>query len=524
MIPILILRTEIVCFILLLFLLLASKLFYIGKETGFVFKKLVIFALIFVAFDGITVWTVNNMDIVPEWVNYAAHIVYYVAGVLYSKEILQYVASKFYPRASKQLFWWGFIPIIIFLALIPFPFMHIQYENFGGVYSSTGTPMYVGFALSFVFIIASMVLIILNRKTISRRIKFLVLPMILLVCVTSALQAFFKPLLFTGAAITILTIAFFLSLENPVHAFKQKLYLDALTGMGSSHGYAEELDRLEAVFASNPESARITVVFCDINNLRAVNNRYGHQEGDRYILLVASALGREITSSDKIFRIGGDEFVIFFKNVPEGEVVNEIRNVQNKVASANVDGKYVPAIAAGYAVSGKEYKNVKDVIKAADYAMYINKAELKEGKNDIVGATSIKTNVSGLTNSLFDALCLIDDKESYPYILNLETFITRISPGFKIKLGLEDVFIKNFIRTLVDIIHPDDVSQFVEDFSLIAKGRVETCDYSFRVKTMDEGYVKCVCRGARLKRGEDFPDIFAGYFLFEPRKTNDKAE
>ena len=66
--PILILRTEIVCLILLIYLLFVSKSFRMGKD-GRLFNLIMTFAMVHVIMDGVTVWTVNHPDTIPPWVN-----------------------------------------------------------------------------------------------------------------------------------------------------------------------------------------------------------------------------------------------------------------------------------------------------------------------------------------------------------------------------------------------------------------------------------------------------------------------
>ena len=86
MYPVLILREELVCFLVLIFLFFMSRAYLKGRDSG-PFTRLVIFALLHVIFDFVTIITVNNTDSVPEIVNDICHVIFYVTAILYTNEI-----------------------------------------------------------------------------------------------------------------------------------------------------------------------------------------------------------------------------------------------------------------------------------------------------------------------------------------------------------------------------------------------------------------------------------------------------
>ncbi len=110
-------------------------------------------------------------------------------------------------------------------------------------------------------------------------------------------------LLITGGAATIVTVGSF-SLENPADVFKQKLLIDALTGVKSRHSYERDIQRMEAEYARD-RKIRFGLVFCDINNLKAVNDERGHMEGDAYIGHIAQILMKDLHGAENIYRMGG---------------------------------------------------------------------------------------------------------------------------------------------------------------------------------------------------------------------------
>lgn len=112
---------------------------------------------------------------------------------------------------------------------------------------------------------------------------------------------------------------------------KMKTYLtqiskkDFLTGVNSRHSFHEY-----AVTLNNEKDVPLSVVMCDINGLRLINHAFGQEEGDRVLKVLANILKEVCTSHDKIFRWGGDEFIIIMPNVSEQlceEKMNQIESL-----------------------------------------------------------------------------------------------------------------------------------------------------------------------------------------------------
>ena len=86
MYPVLILREEAVCLIILILLALAAGVYNVDQENK-AFKRLISFAVLHVLFDVITVLTVNHQAAVPSIVNYVCHSIFYLAAILYANEM-----------------------------------------------------------------------------------------------------------------------------------------------------------------------------------------------------------------------------------------------------------------------------------------------------------------------------------------------------------------------------------------------------------------------------------------------------
>jgi diguanylate cyclase (GGDEF)-like protein len=153
---------------------------------------------------------------------------------------------------------------------------------------------------------------------------------------------------------------------------------DELTGVYNMRAFTR-LAATEHELASR--SARgYSILMVDIEHLKAINDTYGHEAGNRAVKLVAEALQRLTRSSDIVARFGGDEFIVFLVNADKAvgeEVAQRVRNVVF-ATTLEVDVKIVRIKANVGASSFPESGNaLEPVMAAADRMMYKDK-ELRE--------------------------------------------------------------------------------------------------------------------------------------------------
>ena len=121
-------------------------------------------------------------------------------------------------------------------------------------------------------------------------------------------------------------------------------------------------------------------VMCDCNDLKEINDRYGHEAGDRYIQAVAKVLRVAVDKTGICIRWGGDEFLLILPQCDEAEcrlLLDEIEREQEQMR------KVYPKmnVAMGMSVRSRLEQSEDAVIQLADQAMYRNKAERKAGEN-----------------------------------------------------------------------------------------------------------------------------------------------
>ena len=120
------------------------------------------------------------------------------------------------------------------------------------------------------------------------------------------------------------------------------------------------------------------LMLLDLDRFKSVNDRLGHQMGDKVLMDVAEDLKKLFRNSDVLSRLGGDEFVVYMKSVPEKEwalqrasqVVKEIRRW---VGSGSVNIQVTASV--GIVMTDMVPRSYDDLYRAADIAMYTAKAE-----------------------------------------------------------------------------------------------------------------------------------------------------
>ena len=150
---------------------------------------------------------------------------------------------------------------------------------------------------------------------------------------------------------------------------------DALTGLPGRELFKDRLE--QAVnYASRDPAFRFAVLYIDLDGFKAVNDTLGHAIGDNLLVTVARQLERCVRGSDTVARLSGDEFVILFEHLSRREDATQLaeRLVRDLAISINVAGREVRVGASIGVVLSGEHVRARDLLDAADRAMYQAKA------------------------------------------------------------------------------------------------------------------------------------------------------
>lgn len=371
---ILILREELLCAIILIFLQIYYAVNKVKTKEAF-FPKIASAALIHVLLDAITVYTVNHLDTVPAPLNRGLHILFYISGVLFA--ILLYNHSVnlcgLY-HISSRLRYTGYTLLAVFsvvLCFVPMQYVQGTYTNY-----SYGPLAFLAYGLFFFYCLLSLYILIRFRQKLDRKTRVFMIPFLSFLLLAVTAQAFSTELLFTGAIITLATLGLFVTLENPDKDYMEQALWDYTTGLKNRNSYERDMAQARFLAQAKKNPPNIGFLVADINNLKYVNDHYGHPEGDRLIAASSSILRNNLKTATNIYRMGGDEFLAIY-NTPDASVIRAEMDAVTK-ACRNVTDLSLPiCLAMGY-THGPLDSNVNELLKQADQKMYTCKAKLKE--------------------------------------------------------------------------------------------------------------------------------------------------
>ncbi|MBA3745150.1 sensor domain-containing diguanylate cyclase [Sporichthya sp.] len=148
---------------------------------------------------------------------------------------------------------------------------------------------------------------------------------------------------------------------------------DALTGLANRALLDDRLS--QAIAACEREGGVVAVLFCDVDGLKSVNDRYGHSFGDELLVTVARRLGLQVRGGDTLARFGGDEFVVVCNLRSPDDAASMCRRLSIAVEAdpdlIAPDGRAVPIrVSIGYAVSHDSRTDARALLVQADESMY----------------------------------------------------------------------------------------------------------------------------------------------------------
>ena len=150
--------------------------------------------------------------------------------------------------------------------------------------------------------------------------------------------------------------------------------VDELTGLNNRRGFVALGEHLASVAGRTGQT--VTVVYVDVDNMKAVNDTFGHAEGDRALWAVAQLLRSTFRAADVVARVGGDEFCVLLLH-DHARDDQPVRRLEEALAGLNAGAQrpYRLSLSIGAAHSAPaDWRSVEDLIRQADAAMYRHKA------------------------------------------------------------------------------------------------------------------------------------------------------
>lgn len=148
-------------------------------------------------------------------------------------------------------------------------------------------------------------------------------------------------------------------------ALRTEAYQDALTSC-YTRLYA---DKRLAGFQK--EGRPFSICFADLDGLKQVNDRYGHEMGDRYLVAAAQTLYGVCEEQDILTRYGGDEFLIIFPKLPAATITERLQAADRKLRESGESETYPFPMSLSFGVAeSRENGDLKELLRIADKRMY----------------------------------------------------------------------------------------------------------------------------------------------------------
>lgn len=167
--------------------------------------------------------------------------------------------------------------------------------------------------------------------------------------------------------------------EAEVNLYKKLAFQDVMSGVPNRTAFERDL---EEMFSGGDDSITRIVMIADVNNLKKINDLYGHEMGDDAIRTTAGILSTHFNNNCKCYRLGGDEFAVLSQYVSTDDFEKKRQMFLADIEKANLTKDYPLVVATGYHSIWSD--TTMDGFSQADKAMYENKKMLKSREGNTI--------------------------------------------------------------------------------------------------------------------------------------------
>jgi len=164
-------------------------------------------------------------------------------------------------------------------------------------------------------------------------------------------------------------VCFSIAIYNKKHLNKTVIAAttDSLTGVSNRVTYKKDLLTFD-----EEKPQEFSCIYIDVNELHLRNNKYGHAAGDEMLLYIANTL-KEVFYGHKIYRMGGDEFLVFAQNSSQDDIKKGIDMLEKQLEPMD----YHVAVGMSYRTQNM---NTEEMVREAEIRMYEAKAQYYQAK------------------------------------------------------------------------------------------------------------------------------------------------
>ena len=310
-----------------------------------------------------------------------------------------------------------------------------------------------------------------------------------------------------------------------IRQLSREAKIDDLTNLFNRRAGKDLLE--SSLVRARENGVPLTLCLFDLNELKLVNDRYGHKEGDRCLAYVSAVTRENLRAEDAAFRLSGDEFVIICYNARQPETEAHMRLILKRLKEKRKEYgiPYELSFCYGLAEALPEKRaRVADLLSRADEKMYQQKRLYhirKTEKRLILRPEEMQKAVESFNydkEHLYDAL--IESVDDYLYVGNMKTGVFRYPPAMVWEFALPGEIVPNGAAVWSGKIHPHDRLAFLEANQEISSGQTETHNVEYRAKNRYGQWIWLRSRGHLLRDKTGNPNLFAGMITNLGRKNN----
>lgn len=282
---------------------------------------------------------------------------------------------------------------------------------------------------------------------------------------------------------------------------------DALTGLYNA-GVLQS--KVEEALTQDVQGGALLIL--DIDHFKLINDTYGHMEGDRALYWLSDLIKKHFRSDDIIGRYGGDEFLVYLRNIPSAATLRKLgAQLCNTVRQQSGVMKETLTISAG-AVLAPPGSAYADLFRAADYALYKAKAAGRNQVYVLEDASAVdadapeQQSVQWLSETQYQIVLRATRLIAFDY--NPVTKEQHCSPFInEFIAGNYDGRLLSQVMLEDNVVHPDDVQKAIDFRDQLMQGNLG--DMTLRLLTPQGTYNWFKMRMCPYQQGET--QLFTGF-------------
>jgi len=324
---------------------------------------------------------------------YSVSLIEYIAFYLAPLPLIVYMyedVKKLKQKALKVLYWvllgYDIVSLVVMMTLHTLDIVHL----------ATMMPYMIGIIVS--YLIYFLIVIAINFKISRTNDRLYLAGMLIIICCTAydligygsdryyGSSAFMNIKGMSSIGVMVLIFILFLSfyfnvtqkmmMETERNLLIKSAYTDELTQLHNRRYCMEYMDKIR-----KEENFDYTVLCFDLNNLKTVNDTYGHAKGDILIKSAAEVLAETFAEHGIVARMGGDEFIAILDTAEEKKTAAFMEQFRQNVNRKNQQIKNLNlSIACGSASGRESNADIEKVYQTADDRMYEHKKQMKKEK------------------------------------------------------------------------------------------------------------------------------------------------